>query len=147
MNIPDRRRLTLLVVALALAAAVGAVTAVLALRSILQEDVRDSAQARTVLAMARLRSATEKLTASGRGFLLTGDPQALARWDEHRRQVVTLLDQIDRSYGARTGMMIADVRVALRQYADAADAVLRLRSANPASAFADRYDRQVSPRR
>jgi two-component system OmpR family sensor kinase len=132
------------VVAITAATAIIAIMAAVAIRQLSRQDDRDSEQARTVIAVAKLRAGTERLAARARESLLNGDGDG--RIDSRTRDLEARLRAVSGSLGPGRHQMATDVGAALQQYAEALKAALALRGQGGA-AVARALREEVQPRR
>jgi len=79
MELSARHRALQISLALMLGTAVVGGVAVFAIRSVLRQDLAESAEAQVVIRVAKLRGIAERLGSHARGFLLTADPESFQR--------------------------------------------------------------------
>ena len=126
----NRRPVVVTLLASALATATIATTAWLGMQWILRQDVRDSAQARTVIAVFELRAEAERFMGRARAFLLSGDDAVLHRFDADRAAFRTSLDRIA-SRERSSAKELAPVRAAADEYSAVLDAAIPARRTAP----------------
>lgn len=141
-----KRRLAVIVAAVLLGTAAMAATAVLAVRYVLRQDLVESAEAQTVIRIAKLRGAAERLGAHARGFLLTADADAFHRVQRDRDQFFVRLDDLVESSAGNTHQRLEAVRAATRRYDEALDSVMALRRrAESADVVARAFQERIRP--
>jgi signal transduction histidine kinase len=127
----NRRTVALTLLALAVAISAAASASWLAMRWILRQDVRDSAQAQTVIAVSKLRAQGERFVGRARAFLLSGDRQVLERLQGDRGVFLASLDRLVSSGGPGHSGAIAPLRAAAYEYSAALDTAIAARPAAP----------------
>jgi signal transduction histidine kinase len=148
MDLVARHRALPIALAVMLGTAVAGGAAVMAIRSVLRQDLIDSAEAQTVIRVAKLRGAADRLAGRARGFLLTGDPESFRRSTQDRRAFFSRLDQLlDTSDGA-TRQRVQEVQAAARQYDQALEGVLAMRQrGEPTESVSRSFEQDVRPRK
>src|SRR5687767_14105677 len=116
MDLASRHRTLQIALAVTLGTAVVGGAAVLAIRSVLRQDLADSAEAQTVIRLAKLRGAAERLGSHARGFLLTSDPRTFDRVVRDREAFFSRLDRLLDSSDGNTRRRLKDVQDAAEQY-------------------------------
>jgi signal transduction histidine kinase len=138
----------LLGLSVTLGTAVVAGTAVYAIRQVLRQDLVDSAEAQSVIRVAKLHALAERLGGHARGFLLTGDPVSFQKIAADRQAFFGRLDMLLQSASAETRQRLEDVRGTAREYDEALDAVIGLRLGGRTSeTVVNAFEERVRPRK
>lgn len=127
MNLAARHRSLQIALAVTLGTAVVGGAAVLVIRSVLRQDLADSAEAQVVIRLAKLRGAAERLGSHARGFLLTADPNSLERVVRDREAFFSRLDRLLDASDGNTRQRLKEVQDAAEEYDRALEGVLTLR--------------------
>jgi signal transduction histidine kinase len=151
MDIMDARTRhwpVLLALSAALGTALAAATAVWAIRQVLRQDLDGSAEAQTVIRVAKLRALAERLGGRARGFLLTADPESLDRVVQDRQTFFERVDNLRSASDAAESERLAEVQAAGRAYDQALDAVIGLRRrGRDTESVARAFETTVRPRK
>jgi signal transduction histidine kinase len=138
----SRRPLAPTIAALTMATGIIALTAGVAIRGLVRQDYRDSEQAATVIAVAKLRAGIERLAAGARLFTAQDPARIAAR----TRDLEASLQGMSRPLDPERRRMASEVQSELRQYSAALQAALSLR-AQGIPAVARAFQERVQPRR
>jgi signal transduction histidine kinase len=144
----SRQRGSQIALAVTLGTAIVGATSVWSIRRILHDDLRTSAQAETVIDVAKLRGRADRLGSRARGYLVTGAPTTLEQWRDDRRVFLTALDHLlVRSRGATRAGLEA-VRGAAVAYGEALAALMESRrQLGTSPEIARGFEESVQPRR
>jgi signal transduction histidine kinase len=127
MELSARHRAFQISLALMLGTAVVGGAAVFAIRSVLRQDLAESAEAQVVIRVAKLRGIAERLGSHARGFLLTADPESFQRVTRDREVFFSRLDHLLGSSDGSTRRRLSEVRTAAEEYDRALEELLALR--------------------
>jgi signal transduction histidine kinase len=148
MDRPPRHRGAEIALAAALGIALIGGAAVVGIRYVLRQDVVDSAEAQTVIRVAKLSAAAERLGGHARGFLLTADPGTFERVTADRDTFFARLGQLLDSSDGSTRQRLNEVRAAATEYDEALEGVLGQRRRDESSEMiAQSFEHMVRPRK
>jgi len=148
MDLSSRQRALQISLALMLGTAVVGAASVFAIRSVLRQDLAESAEAQVVIRLAKLRGVAERLGSHARGFLLTADPESFQRVTRDREVFFTRLDHLLDSSAGSTRQRLVEVRTAAEDYDRALEGVLvERRRGGSEQTISRAFDQLVRPRK